>query len=349
MTLASFPLRILSVALVSISLAACGSDDGDSDSIAENLNPTDIQCVNGIPKNLKTQGSGFYDQEFFIWDTDYDSNDNEKLVINANQMKNGVLYEYSANLLKNSIQPSLYAGIDYLLTPSKLEVVSKRTETSSGIPLGYVISQNGDSAKVAMFTDSCSMSKELQIDTHIKRIDLSGKKIAELFAYNIDSSGFKEYKYLSNQMQQYFSEYPDLAEKLINSTYTFPQGSFMGFNDQEIYSSPIISFSQDYVYNNTNFDQVIASDILDPSEIWKKDKFAGLNVAYAVDKMTGQYVHAVDPIVEMNAKVHPTEWLIPGNYLEYTNTYETGQEVGETYFNKTAIQTLADAINAAQQ
>ena len=111
MTLASFPLRILSVALVSISLAACGSDDGDSDSIAENLNPTDIQCVNGIPKNLKTQGSGFYDQEFFIWDTDYDSNDNEKLVINANQMKDGVLYEYSANLLKNSIA-AYFAAIE---------------------------------------------------------------------------------------------------------------------------------------------------------------------------------------------------------------------------------------------
>lgn len=347
MNLPSLPFRILSLSLLSISLVACGGGDGDS--IAENLNPTDIQCVNGIPKNLKTKGSGFYDQEFFTWDTDYDKNDNEKLVINAQQMKNGVLYEYSANLLKNSIKPSLYAGIDYLLTPSKLEMVSKRTETSSGIPLGYVISQNGDSAKVAMFTDSCSMSTELQFDTHIKRIDLSGKKIAELFAYNTDSSGFKEYKYLSNQMQHYFSEHPDIAEKLINSAYTFPQGSLMGFNDQEIYSSPIISFSQDSVYKNTNFDQVIASEILDPSDIWKKDKFAGLNVAYAVDKTTGQYVHPVDPIVEMNAKVHATEWLIPGNYLEYTNSYETGLEVGDTYFNKTAIQTLADAINAAQQ
>lgn len=164
--------------------------------------------MNGIPKNLKTTGSGFYDQEFFILGTDYDENDNEQLVINAQQLKNGILYEYGTDYLKKSIQPTLYGGIDYLLTPSKLEAVSKRVKTSSGIPLGYVISQNGDSAKIAMYTDSCSMSTELQIDTHITRIDLSGKKIAELFAYNLNSTGSKEYKYLSNQMVQYFSENP---------------------------------------------------------------------------------------------------------------------------------------------
>ena len=352
-------IKLISASVVmAMTLSACGGGSGDGNSATTNptspnnpttpTNPAQIECVNGIPKNLKTTGSGFYDQEFFILDTDYDTNDNEQLVINAQQLKNGVLYEYSANLLKNSIKPSLYGGIDYLLTPSKLEMVSKRAETSAGIPLGYVLSQNGDSAKVAMFTDSCSMSTELQIDTHIKRVDLSGKKIAELFAYNTDSSGFKEYKYLSNQMAQYFSENPDLAEKLINSSFTFPQGSLMGFNDQEVYSAPIISFSQDYDYGGQTLDQVLAAKKLNANETWKKDIFAGLNVDYVIDKNTSKYVYPIDPIVEMNGKAYNTEWLIPGNFLEYTNNYETGQEVGDTYFNKTAAQTLAGAINTAQ-
>ena len=162
-------IKLISASVVmAMTLSACGGGSGDGNSATTNptspnnpttpTTPAQIECVNGIPKNLKTTGSGFYDQEFFILDTDYDTNDNEQLVINAQQLKNGVLYEYSANLLKNSIKPSLYGGIDYLLTPSKLEMVSKRAETSAGIPLGYVLSQNGDSAKVAMFTDSCSMS-----------------------------------------------------------------------------------------------------------------------------------------------------------------------------------------------
>lgn len=345
---------------MAITVTACGGGSDHKDSNANTTtpntptNPTTpttpekINCVNGIPQNLKTLGSGFYDQEFFIWGTDDDTNGNEQFVINAQQLKNGVLYEYSANLLKNSIKPSLYGGIDYLLTPSKLETVSKRAETSAGIPLGYVLSQNGDSAKVAMFTDSCSMSSELQIDTHITRVNLSGKKIAELFAYNLDSNGFKEYKYLSNQMAYYFSEHPEIVEKLLNSNYTFPQGAQMGFNDQEIYSSPIISFSHDYDYGSKTLDQLINSSTLEANETWKKEIFAGLNVAYVIDKNTNQYIYPVDPLVEMNGKVYNTEWLIPGDVLKYSNSYETGQEVTDTYFNKTAIQTLADAINSIQ-
>ena len=349
-------IKLISASVVmAMALSACGGGSSDGNSATTNptsptnpTNPAQIECVNGIPKNLTTTGTGFYDQEFFILGTDNDAQDNALLTINAQQLKNGVLYEYSANLLKNSIKPTLYGGIDYLLTPSKLETISKRAETSSGIPLGYVISQNGDSAKVAMFTDSCSMSTELQINTHLKHVDLSGKKIAELFTYNTNSSGFKEYKYLSNQMAHYFSEHPAIAEKLINSSYTFPQGSLMGFNDQQIYSSPIISFSQDYNYGNETLDQIITNVKLDTNEVWKKDKFAGLNVAYVIDKNTSKYVYPIDPIVEMNGKAHDTEWLIPGNFLEYANSYETGQEVDDIYFNKTAIQTLADAINTVQ-
>ena len=351
----------LAVAMA-ITLSACGGGGSDhNNSTAANpsnpaspttpttpTTPNQITCVNGIPQNLKTSGSGFYDQEFFIWGTDYDANDNEQFVINSQQLRNGVLYENGTTYLKNPIQPSIYGGIDYLLTPTKLEVTSKQAITSSGIPLGYVISQNGDSAKVAMFTDSCSMSSELQIDTHITRIDLSGKKIAELFAYNLDSNGFKEYKYLSNQMVHYFSDHPEIEAKLKNSTYTFPQGSQMGFNDQQVYSSPIISFSQDYDYGNKTLDELIASTTLDANELWKKDKFANLNIAYAIDKNTNKYVYPVDPLVEMNGKVYNTEWIIPGDFMKYSNSYETGQEVDDTYFNKTAIQTLADAINATQ-
>lgn len=350
--------KLTSAAFFSIALTACGGGSGDQKTTSTTSGtpttptipntPETIECVNGIPKNLKTTGSGFYDQEFFILGTDYDENDNEQLVINAQQLKNGVLYEYGTDYLKKSIQPTLYGGIDYLLTPSKLEAVSKRVKTSSGIPLGYVISQNGDSAKVAMYTDSCSMSTELQIDTHITRIDLSGKKIAELFAYNLNSTGSKEYKYLSNQMVQYFSENPKLEEKLKNSSYTFPQGSVMSFHDQQIYSSPIISFVQDTGYGNKTLDEVIANNTLDANESWKKDQFAGLKVAYGIDKNTGKYVYPIDPFVEMNGKVYDTEWVLPGDFLKYSNSYEIGQEVDDTYFNKTAIQTLAIAINEVQ-
>ncbi|WP_228146116.1 hypothetical protein [Acinetobacter sp. ANC 4648] len=80
----------------------------------------------------------------------------------------------------------------------------------------------------------------------------------------------------------------------------------------------------------------------------KKDNFGGVNVIYAIDKTIEKYVYAVDPAVEMNGKIYDTEWVIPDHHLEYANNHEKGIEINGLYFNKIAIKTLTDAVNAAE-
>ncbi|MCX5466747.1 hypothetical protein [Acinetobacter nematophilus] len=344
--------KISSVLLVGIALTACGGGSSDHQQTSNNPNipnqPEKIECIEGIPKNLKTAGSGFYDEEFFWLNTDYDAQNNEQFVIYSNILKNGVLFQNSTNLLKNALPLDDYSdSIDYTLTPSKLETTNKSRLTSSGIPLGYILSQNNDSAQFVMFTDSCNLSSDFQVSTHIKRIDLSGKKISELFAYKVNSKGQKEYTYLTNNLVHYMIwEKPEIGEKIKNSQFTFPQGSFIGFNDQEIYNVPAITFSEGDNVDKKTLDDYISSHPLPTGESWKKDTMGGLNVLYAINSNTGKYVYGIDPIVEMKGNLYNTEWAIPGNFIQYISDYETGQEVNELYFNKTAIQTIADAINA---
>jgi hypothetical protein len=345
--------KLTSAILVGFTLTACGGGSSDNQQTSNTTNTQSqsekIECVNGIPKNLKTQGSGFYDEEQFFLDTEYDANSTEKLVISSHQLKDGVWYQSDTNLLKNTIPLTADGFIEYILTPSKLETGFKRTVTSSGIPLGYVLSQNADSAQLAMFTDACSMNKELQMSVHTQRVDLSGKKISELFAYTVNSQGQKEYKYLPNALVNYLIwQNPEIGEKIKNSPLTFPQGARLGFNDREIYTAPILSFYTDNDYGDKSLEEYAKKWELDANQSWKKDVFGGLNVIYAIDKATSQYVYAVDPAVEMNGKIYDTEWMIPGNRLEYDNSYENGIENNDLYFNKIAIQTLADAINAAE-
>ncbi|MFW1798575.1 hypothetical protein ACG9YX_00795 [Acinetobacter nematophilus] len=344
--------KLSSVILVGLALTACGGDSNNNEHTSDIANTQSqsekIECSNGIPKNLKTAGSGFYDEEFFWLSTDYDTQNNEQFVIYSNILKNGVLFQNSTNLLKNAQPLNGDSGsIDYLLTPSKLETTNKSTLTSSGIPLGYVLSQNNDSAQFVMFTDSCNLSSDFQVSTHIKRVDLSGKKISELFTYSVNSKGQNEYKYLTNNLVHYMIwENPKIGEKIKNSQFTFPQGSIIVFNDQEIYSAPVITFSEDDNVDKKNLDDYISSHPLSTGESWKKDTMGGLNVLYAINSTTGKYVYGIDPIVEMKGNLYNTEWAIPGNFIQYISDYETGQEVNELYFNKTAIQTIADAINA---
>lgn len=343
--------KLSSAILVGLALTACGggSSNNEQTSNGNNQKPSEkIECIDGIPKNLKTQGSGFYDEEFFVLNADYDAQQNEQFVIYSNVLKNGVIYQNSTNLLKNTLPLDDYSdSIDYILTPSKLETTNKSRLTSSGIPLGYILSQNNDSAQFVMFTDSCNLSSDFQVSTHIKRVDLSGKKISELFAYTVNSKGQKEYTYLTNNLVHYMIwEKPEIGEKIKNSQFTFPQGSFIGFNDQEIYNAPVISFSEGQNEDEKTLDDYIASHSLNTGESWKKDTMGGLNVLYAINSTTGKYVYGIDPIVEMKGNLYNTEWAIPGNFIQYISDYETGQEVNELYFNKTAIQTIADAINA---
>lgn len=354
MTLASFPLRILSVALVSISLAACGSDDSDSDSIAESLDPTNIQCVNGIPKNLKTKGNGVFSEELFSIDTFSDQDDEDQVIFKSNRLENGVWYENLSQIIPNALthlDDEYYAG--YHLTPKTFTTSFKQISTTAGLPLGYITEQNKQALTLIPFSDSCDLSTERKIAVHLNQLDLTGKTMADLLAYYQLDNPQKAKRYLPSHVEYALSEDRTLYEKIKNNPIKFPAGSVIYFPDQEIYTTPLISF---YDSEKTDLRSLTeytnhSSNRLPAGYTWKLDTFAGYKVVYPVNSQTGAYAYFDDayPGVEYQGGIYSGLGIIPGDYLKYSH-YDSAEDIDmdTTYFNQTAAQAFANILKASQ-
>lgn len=354
MTLTSFPLRILSVALLSISLAACGGGNSDGDSIAENLNPTSIQCVNGIPKNLKTKGNGVFSQELFSIDTVSDQDDEDQVIFRSNRLENGVWYENLSQIIPNAftrLDDEYNAG--YHLTPKTLTTSFKQTITTAGLPLGYVIEQNKEALTLVPFSDTCDLNTERKIAVHLNQLDLSGKTMADLLAYYEPGNPQKAKRYLPSHVRFALAEDRTLYQKLKTNPVTFPAGSVIYFPDQEIYIAPSISFYESEKTPLRSLTEYTnhSSNRLPAGYSWKSDTFAGYNVVYPINTQSGAYAYFDDayPGVEYQGGIYSGFGVIPGNYLNYSqDARDEDIDMDTTYFNKTAAQSFANILQASQ-
>lgn len=352
MNLPSLPFRILSLSLLSISLVACGGGDGDS--IAENLNPTDIQCVNGIPKNLKTKGNGIFSEELFSIDTFSDQDDEDQVIFKSNRLENGVWYENLSQIIPNTLtrlNDEYYAG--YHLTPKTLTTSFKQITTTAGLPWGYVTEQNKEALTVVPFSDSCDLSTERKIALHLDQLDLTGKTMADLLAYYELGNPKKAKRYLPSHVEQTLSQDRTLYQKLKTNPITFPAGSVIYFPDQEIYTTPSISFYESEKTDLRNLTEYTndSSNRLPTGYTWKSDTFAGYKVVYPINSQTGAYAYFNEayPGVEYQGGIYSGLGVIPGNYLKYSrNDSAEDIDMDTTYFNKTAAQTFANILKASQ-
>lgn len=352
MNFKSFPLRIFSLSVLTFSLVACGGGDGDS--IAENLNPTDIQCVNGIPKNLKTKGNGVFSEELFSIDTFYDQDDEEQVIFRSNRLENGVWYENLSQII-----PSALTRLDdeynqgYHLSPKILTTSFRQVSTTAGLPLGYVTEQNKEALSLVPFSDSCDLSTERKIAVHLEQLDLSDKTMADLLAYYEVGNPKKAKRYLPSDVENALSADRTLYQKLKNNPITFPAGSVIYFPDQEIYTAPSISFYDSEKTDLRNLTEYTnrSSNRLPTGYAWKSDTFAGYKVVYPINRQTGDYAYLDDvyPGVEYQGGIYSGFGIIPGNYLKYSqNNSAEDIDMDTTYFNKTAAQTFANILKASQ-
>ena len=353
----------LAVAMA-ITLSACGGggSDHNNSTAANPSNPTSpttpttpttpnqITCVNGIPQNLKTTGSGIFSEEIFSLEVESNDQDQATPTFYSNKISNGVLYQTLTSLVKNSPSKidTQYLS-QYNLTRSKLDTSFKQTLTSSGFPLGYLISQDGDFALLNQFSDECTIQSENQIRMHIQQIDISGKTIADLFKYYDYPNAGNAKRYISSDIANVIKENnKDSLDKLLLDQTKFPAGSKISYIDQSIFNSPSFSFRDSDLSDYKTIDEFKANTKLPTGYIWKDDQFAGLKVAYPVNATTGVGYPFTDNYnaVELNGKIYEASYFPAGDLIHtQMDPSEQNVDMSETYFNKTALTTFVDALN----
>ena len=339
---------ITSVVTASVLLSACGGG-GDGISITDNIDQNQpIECVNGIPKNLKTKGDGILSQELFGLESSL-QNSKPILFFTSNTLNHGVWYEKISQLIPNNV-PSSFSEFDsgYQISPKLLITQFKQQVGSTGFPAGYVLSQNQEAFQFVPFSDNCNMQSERQIAMHLKTIDLSGKKISYLFAYYEQNSNQNE-RLIHSDLYQDIASNQALSQKLLSSNVTFPANSKIYYVDKMIYTQPIIDFYDEKLSSSSNLDAYISDNQLPSGYSWKKDQFAGQNVVYPVDTKAGKYAYlqnkGIYPAIQYNGKVYDGEGVIPGDFMEYSKNNPTDDfEMDTTYFNKIAAQAFTDAL-----
>ena len=353
-------IKLISASVVmAMALSACGGGSSDSNSATtiptsptNPTNPAQIECVNGIPKNLTTTGSGLFNQEVFSLESETNDQDEATIVFYSNKLINGVSYQNLTNFIKNAPTKidTQYLST-YRLTQSKLDTSFKQTLTSSGFPQAYVISQDANDITLNAFTDDCTIQTENQVKLHFKQIDISGKTVADLFKYYEYPQIGKPERYMSSDIIYQLEIIKSKSlDKLLQDQTKFPAGSMISYTDQNVSPAPFISFRDANLTNLKTLDEfkTKTNTKLPVGYIWKDNQFAGYNVVYPVSATTGiSYPFTENySAVALNGKIYEANYFPEGDLLQQQKHPEDiDDQIGEFFFNKTAMITFAEAIN----
>ncbi|MBP1483064.1 hypothetical protein [Acinetobacter nosocomialis] len=234
-----------------------------------------------------------------------------------------MLYAYPKalyNITADEIESSLAEDIVQSYDLNSFGLFTKKTyqKQNNGWPLGYVVASQGSQITTAQFNDTCSLNSD-NVSYDYEKIDVSGKKISDIFPSNILTSRPEniDYLYMSNRFAETLKNNQTAFTSLLNSNATFPSGSF-------------VYVPKSVVYNNTEFyffDSSLTSfktvaewqQALYPKANYKFDTVAGYNVTYSVDSAGNQiYSGGKDPAIEMNGKIYDGEWQVKGNVVSET-------------------------------
>lgn len=259
------------------------------------------------------------------------------------------LYNITADEIETTLAEDIVQSYD--LNSFGLFTKKNYQKQNNGWPLGYVVASQGSQITTAKFNDSCSLNSD-NISYDYEKIDVSGKKISDIFPSNILTNRPEniDYLYMSDRLTLILKNNQTAFTNLLNSNETFPSGSF-------------IYVPKSVIYNNTEF-YFFDSDIKDlkslaewqqkiyPMAKYKFDTVGGYNVTYSVDSAGNQiYSGGKDPAIEMNGKIYDGEWQVKGNVVSetygepatmWTTNYESKGEFA--LYNKASYDFIASHI-----
>jgi len=366
-------ISTLAVSISFIMLTGCGGGSSSSNN-TENVssqaqgqstqNVNSLKCDRGILLNSTLSTNTIFDEALYSLNYRFKeissangSNYVRQLYAYEIKRNDQMLYAYPKalyNITADEIESSLAADVvqSYDLNSFGLFTAKNYQKQNNGWPLGYVVASQGSQITTAQFNDSCSLNS-YNISYDYEKIDVSGKKISDIFPSNILTSDPKniDYLYISNRFTETLKNNQTAFTNLLNSNATFPSGSF-------------IYVPKSVIYNNTEF-YFFDSDIKDlknlaewqqklyPNFNYKFDTVGGYNVTYFVDNAGNQvYDGGKDPAVEMNGKIYDAEWQVKGNITSETygvpsNSITNYQARGKfALYNKASYDFLAAQIQS---
>lgn len=361
-------ISYLTIAISLAALAGCGGGgSGDSGMTAggntsnNGSGDTKLKCDRGILLNSNLTAKSIFDDKLYILDHNYSDDQSHTGQLYASEITrdNQMLYAnykpiYNITLdFLNEDEKYNYQD-SYILNSSGLFKQSSYKLQNKGWPILYLNSSNNLNFTVSTFNDTCSLQAE-KITYSFKKIDLSGKKIADILPSNISGniSWETEFVFTTREIAYILKDKPDSLQALLNSNATFPQGSIVYIPISGIYDDNQITFSDSDVKEYRSLDEWLSATYPQSSFKHKKAKISGLNVIYSVDSNDNPLYGADDPAIEMNGKIYDGEWYIKGDIFSSNYGLATYNQYGHVnhelpndyvFFNKSSYDFISSQI-----
>lgn len=328
-------------------------------------NVNSLNCDRGILLNSTLSTNTIFDEPLYSLTYNYKQVPTANSYTTVKQLyadefqRNGQMIYSSPkaiyNVTADEIESSSAEDVVQTYDLNSFGLFTKKTyqKQNNGWPEGYIVASQGSQITTAQFNDSCSLNSD-NVSFDYEKIDVSGKKIADIFPPNIINSTPKDsdYIYISDQFSRILKDNQTAFASLVNSNATFPSGSY-------------IYVPKSVVYNNTEF-YLFDSSLTDfktlaewqqklyPNFNYKFDTVAGYKVTYFVDSAGNpMFDNGKDPAIEMNGKIYDGEWQVKGNVLSETygappTTWNTNYQSKSDFalFNKASYDFLAAQIQS---
>ncbi|MFI8126823.1 hypothetical protein [Acinetobacter sp. ABJ-A23_2] len=363
-------ISILAVSISFIILTGCGGGSSSSNN-TENVssqgqgqstqNGNSLKCDKGILLNSTLSTNTIFDEPLYSLTYNY------KQVPTANSFnivgqlyadefqRNGQMIYSSPkaiyNVTADEVESSSAEDVVQTYDLNSFGLFTKKTyqKQNNGWPEGYIVASQGSQITTAQFNDTCSLNSD-NVSFDYEKIDVSGKKITDIFPPDTANATTKDTDYINNQFSRILKDNQTAFANLVNSNATFPSGSF-------------VYVPKSVVYNNTEF-YLFDSSLTDFKTLaewqqkyyqnfnYKFDTVAGYKVTYFVDSAGNPiYDNGKDPAIEMNGKIYDGEWQVKGNVISETygappTTWNTNYQSKSDFalFNKTSYDFLATQI-----
>lgn len=358
-------ISTLAVSISFIMLTGCGGGSSNSNN-TENVSSqtqgqSSLKCDRGILLNSTLSTNTIFDEPLYSLTYNYKQvptstsfNIVGQLYADEFQRNGQMIYSSPKaiyNVTADEIESSLAEDVVQTYDLNSFGLFTKKTyqKQNNGWPEGYIVASQGSQITTAQFNDSCSLNSD-NVSFDYEKIDVSGKKITDIFPPDTVNATTKDTSYIGDQFSRILKDNQTAFANLVNSNATFPNGSF-------------IYVPKSVIYNNTEF-YLFDSSLTDfktlaewqqklyPNFKYKFDTVSGYKVTYFVDSADNpMFDNGKDPAIEMNGKIYDGEWQVKGNVLSETygappTTWNTNYQSKSDFalFNKASYDFLAAQI-----
>jgi len=356
-------------------LSGCGGGSGGSTSSttpsASNSNSggsTTLACNRGILLNSQITGTTIFDEPLYVIDYDYKLEESvppqtgynvtDQLYSDEIKLKGQMLYINYNPLYNISLEELENNMMDFTTNHNILNSFGLFTQKSfnkqnEGWPLGYLSSSKGLNISTSQFNDTCNFNAG-KLNYDFEKLDLSGKKIADILPSNISTDYPKvlDYIFISDQVGGILKSNADAFKSLLSSNATFPAGSFVYVPKTVIYDENQFYFWNNNISEAKSLTEWVQTNYPQSSQQYKIKKVFNLNVAYTVDANGNDIYTGADPAIEKDGKIYDGEWdmkgdIISPNYGENIGTWVNYESKGSyALFNKAGHDFITQQILA---